>query len=502
MRYTISKFASLVSILLLGFNAYAQSTNVFLDRDYWNKKPVLEEVQQKVKDGNDPAELNQFAFDAPTWAILENNSLGVIKYLLEQKGNEVNKLTHDGRSYIFWAAYRDNLELMEYLVSKGATTNIIDDHGYSLINFAAVTGQQNLKLYDFIIKHQANAFTNKNRDGANALLLLMPFLKEDELINYFQAKGLNIHDQDNNGDGAFNYAAKGGNISMMNWLIEHNVEYKKLNNKGGNAMLLACQGMRRASNSLNVFEYLNDKGIQPNIITTDGVTPLMIYAKGGEDIKVFEYFLKNGVDPNATDKDGNTALLNASAGKEAPIIKLLVQKTSKLDAVNKKGETALTRAVQWNSAEVVDILLKSGASPNVENPDGNNIIYYLVESYNSGKKEDYEQKVEMLSEKGVQLTSVSSNGNSLLHWAAQSNKLELLNKAKELKLDINAQNKEGLSPLHIAAMKANNDKVLRYLIENGADKNLRTAFDESAYELARENEILKQNHVNLDFLEE
>ena len=37
---------------------------------------------------------------------------------------------------------------MEYLIKKNARIDIIDDHGYSLVNFAATTGQLNKKIYE------------------------------------------------------------------------------------------------------------------------------------------------------------------------------------------------------------------------------------------------------------------------------------------------------------------------------------------------------------------
>lgn len=53
---------------------------------------------------------------------------------------------------------------MKYLVSKGARTNIVDDHGYTILNFAASTGQTNTKMYDYLIKISANIKTDKNRE--------------------------------------------------------------------------------------------------------------------------------------------------------------------------------------------------------------------------------------------------------------------------------------------------------------------------------------------------
>jgi hypothetical protein len=62
---------------------------------------------------------------------MEKIDSNTIKYLLSQKGNAVNKIAHDSRTYIFWAAYWDNLELMQYVVDNGGKANIEDIHRYS-----------------------------------------------------------------------------------------------------------------------------------------------------------------------------------------------------------------------------------------------------------------------------------------------------------------------------------------------------------------------------------
>ena len=71
---------------------------------------------------------------------------------------------------------------------------------------------------------------------------------------------------------------------------------------------------------------------------------------------------------------------------------------------------------------------------------------------------------------------------------------------ESLNLNINAVNNEGISALHKAALVAKNDTVLKYLVANGAKKDVLTEFDETAYDLAKENETLLENNISLDFL--
>ena len=109
----------LVSLFLVLFS-FGQSENIFLERSYWKENPTIEEVKSKIKKGNNPSEFNQHKFDAVTWAIIERVTNSTVWFLLEQDGNSVNKRSHDGRTPIFWAAYRGNVELMTQLIDKGA----------------------------------------------------------------------------------------------------------------------------------------------------------------------------------------------------------------------------------------------------------------------------------------------------------------------------------------------------------------------------------------------
>lgn len=486
--------------MLLVAGLYAQEENIFWDREFWKAKPSLETVKEKVAEGHNSSALTAFGFDAVTSALFSGANTEIVKYLLSQKGNDVNKLTHDGRNYIFWAAYKGNLDIMQYLLDKGSRSDIIDDKGYSLLTFTAAVGQKNPALYDFIIKNGADVKNEKSKDGANVLLLLIPHLSDFEMVDYFVNRGLNIHDKDNYGNGAFNYTARTGNIAMLKRLVEKGVDYKTINKNGGNAFIFASEGARGVVNGLDVYNYLKSLGLEPNITTKTQVNPLHNIAYNTKDSKIFDFFISTGADINQEDENGNTPFLNASAYNTLEIIKYLFPRIKDINHGNSNGETSLTKAVARNKVDVVSFLLQKGANANIASKEGNNLAYYLVDSHDPDQEEDFYAKAKVLNQHGVDFSANQAKNNTLYHIAIQKQNLKLLRFLSKYDMDINAVNTDGLTVLHIAAMKAKDGAILKYLLQQGAKKRLKTSFDETVYDLASENELLQANNVNIEFL--
>ena len=264
----------------------------------------------------------------------------------------------------------------------------------------------------------------KYSDGANLLLLAIANDKELLLTQYLETKGLSLKDVDNNGNTAINYVARSGNIPLIKTLLAKGIKYTD------NALLLAAQGSRRESNNLETYKYLvEDLKIKPTVTNKEGQTVLHFLANKANQTEIINYFLAKGVDPNKVDTDGNTPLMIAASARDIATLQLLLPLVKDINIQNLKGESALTVAVKSGTPEAVTLLLNKNADVKVLDKEGNNLGFYVVQSYRSpmggmgqntpssgtNEQDPFDIKVKLLQNRGLNLDRKSTRLNSS-HW--------------------------------------------------------------------------------------
>ena len=435
-------------------------------RSFWKNQPSLQDVVAQVNLGDDPAALGPYDFDPLSWALIEEASPEILAYLLEFDGNSVNKLTHDARTYVFWAAYRNNQAFMEKLKSMGADFGIVDEHGYSLLNFAAVTGQTEPDLYDLIIREGAKPDQELNNDGAHALLLVSSHLEDMRLVDYFGQFGLEMNDADFDGSNGFLYACKGGNVGFLNLLLEDGLSVESKSRKGQNAAHFAAMGTRGKSIQTDVFEFLASKGVKLNQGDEDGTTPLMLLCQGGKD--------------------------------NPETLKFLINESKDLHQRDTNGQTAMHHALENGSVGCVEALMNSGWNMEGAGYKSQSLIHALSMGYSSQNHDAFDDKLTLLRSAGISAKQLLPDGETWFHLGARTQSMDMLKFSAILGLDVNQIDDDGFTALHEACMTARDIELLKWLVSIGASTEVLTLFEETPYDLAIENEQLIEE--DLQFL--
>lgn len=232
-----------------------------------------------------------------------------------------------------------------------------------------------------------------------------------------------------------------------------------------------------------------------------GATPLHL-SIDCPDEKLMGFLIENGADIDAVDNYGETALIKSMRSLKEEKALFLLNRKADHSIVNCNGETALDiviankgalqrystlyllmdgakkkaerlRVYDYNNislAEVLieekdfyllDRLLEIDNDILMQNDKGRTLIHYAVMN-------DNPDLIKYFADKGVYLNAVDNSGYTALSMAVMKNKFEMVAKLLESGADINYA-VEGKTPPIIYAFNLPDLRILRYLIDKGAD---------------------------------
>ena len=273
-------------------------------------------------------------------------------------------------------------------------------------------------------------FDIESQDAHGRTLLL--FSIENNTINISNLlidRGANVNFTKNIGiDIGFTplmYAMENYNSSLIKTLINKGADINVTYPSSNKTILMKAINI----NNLELIKFLLDKGIKTiNNKNNDGKTALMMTSNP----EIIKLLLEYKADPNIRDNNGNTALI---LSKVAEIIKLLLEYKADPNIPNDKGETALMLS---RNPETIKLLLDHKADPNIKDNGKRTplMVAALIKNF---------EIVKLLVEAGADVNAVSNNKKSAIVIA--------------------------LSHEHMNNNQPNHYKIIKYLIEHGANVN-------------------------------
>ena len=159
--------------------------------------------------------------------------------------------------------------------------------------------------------------------------------------------------------------------------------------------------------------------------------------------------------------------------------------------MNLLNEVACLDLFEEKDFSKVENFIKKYGIDAVDRDGRNLLINFIVE----GDKKNALKLIQAYQEKGLDLDQADSEGWTPLHFAVQEGLFPIIEKLIEAGASINKQEEYGRTPLFIAIFNRLPNKIVKYLIEHGADISISNNEGISARQfLSKELERWINNH--------
>lgn len=207
--------------------------------------------------------------------------------------------------------------------------------------------------------------------------------------------------------------------------------------------VLALEVAARRGDLATVQRLVQD-GIDPSTRDINGSTAVHSAAAGGH-LEVLTFLLNNGGEPDSADKQGRRPLYEAASSGSLECCRLLLARGAALDLPSVGGLTPLAAALHWGSDEATAYLVGLGA--NLQLSDGQSALMVAA-------RRGYLGTVRELLSRGEKPETVDDTGKTALHHAVLGDNPDILTTLMRRGLSPEQPDKDGVTPLQIAARRS------------------------------------------------
>lgn len=354
---------------------------------------------------------------------------------------DINAADKHGNTALHSAALMNDADLVDYLLMKGANPDLKNIQGNTALHLAienscfSAAGE---------LAQVGSCLFAVNGQGETALD--MGLAADDSYYDLFitqKTGGL----RDSDGQTIVHYFVKSHNEKAVQCCIKGGIPISAADDSGKTPLDIAFEDLS------------NEDSVQ---IAAD-----LIYG-GAEHVKSdFSYFQDAVANRNLNYRfnDGQTPLHFAAIMGHSGIAKYLLENSAQTNVQDSSGATPLHEAVRYGHTDIVKLLLDSGANINAEDNLGKTPILIIMPE--NSRSDIYT----MLLAYKADVTHKDMYGDTILHTAAMINlPLSILQSITAAGADVNARNKDGVTPLSLALEQHLNNYV-QFFAEKGADIN-------------------------------
>ena len=352
---------------------------------------------------------------------------------------DINAADESGNTVLNVAAKIDDEELVTYFIFKGADPELKNHDGDTPLHVA-------IKNNSFKAAKALSAVSSTlfSRDSEGVTALDRGLLTDDSYYDMFiTTKACELRDVE--GQTIVHYFVRTKNLKGIRQCIEKGIPISVVDDNGKTPLDVA-------------FENLDDEEFVE-------IAAELIMGGADEVATDFAYFQDAMLARNVNSRfdDGQTPLHLAAIYGHNAIAKYLLESNADTSVQDSSGATPLHEAVRYGNVEIAKALLSSGADVNARDNLGKTPVMLIL------PKDKTAEIYKLLIAHRADLTQKDMFGDTVLHTASMLNVgAGTFGILVDGGADIDARNKEGVTPLAIAVQK-NDLETVKLLTAAGAD---------------------------------
>jgi ankyrin repeat protein len=407
-----------------------------------------------------------FGMDSPLADAAMNGDRAAVRSLLQKKA-DVNAPQADGATALQWAAYRDDLELADLLISAGANPKMANREGATAMQLASLRGSAPM------IEKLLNGGAEVNERGTHGETPLMFAARNGNLqaLTLLLKRGAEINAKESlRGTTALMWAVEQKHVEAVNLLIQQGADVgvaSSPDSKGGTAYLAPSVEQRAKQED---FIRERRKLVAPDAVVSEADAAALAAAFGiGQNTK----------------GGGLTSLVLAAREDCIECAQLLIAAHADVNQTTRYGWTALLTAVQNRHYRLAAYLMDHGADPNIANNGGWTPLYIAVDNRNIEGGDYPVRQPDMDHLDFIKLlVSRGANVNARI-CGVESTPQQCKGDSTETRTIFTMQwlYEDGATPF-LRAAQSGDTSVMKLLLEHGASPNVATTNGDTALMVA------------------
>lgn len=373
---------------------------------------------------------------------------------------------YGGRTWLLRACNDGKLEVIRWLIQRGANLEAKDDYGETALYWACFFGKA--AVVELLLEKGAN---RAEKYFGRTLLMLACDNEKSDVIDVLIRRGANLEEKSNYGTTALMQACDAGKSDVIERLIRSGANLETKDEFGSTALMHACD-----SGKLDVIELLIRKGASLTTTDNNGDTVLLRACRSGKQ-DVIDRLLRMGANLEEQDAEGWRPLMYACEDGKVGLARYLIGKGANIEAKNKLGQTALMIACREDEGQTVSLLLKSGALLNVQDDTGRTAVMHACKYAKA-------DSVRALVKKGAALDLQDKKGKTALMLACLTGKIENVRELLKRNVNLELRDSSGMTAMRFAlhsgkfefALHSGKFEIVKLLFEKGADLGGRKTF--------------------------